>query len=149
MSVLGSCIVTRIKVTIVRPASEFCIRRNKSKCSSFDATYHDRCPSKLNFEIVFVYSFCKQFFPLQNLQVEACQLKSKMAEIQKDIFQVHKETSASMSNLERLDSMKTKLQVCINCYRVFLKRYIKFRSLIGSKRRIARVGRLGKIGHGA
>lgn len=35
-----------------------------------------------------------------------------MAEIQKDIFQVHKETSASMANLERLDSMKTKLQVC-------------------------------------
>lgn len=47
----------------------------------------------------------------QNLQTEASQLKSKMAEIQKDIFQVHKETSACMSNLERLDSMKTKLQV--------------------------------------
>lgn len=34
-----------------------------------------------------------------------------MAEIQKDTFQVHKETSACMANLERLDSMKTKLQV--------------------------------------
>lgn len=47
----------------------------------------------------------------QNLQAEACQLKTKMSEIQKDIFQVHKETSASMANLERLDSMKNKLQV--------------------------------------
>lgn len=36
-----------------------------------------------------------------------------MAEIQKDIFQVHKETSASMADLERLDSMKNKLQVGI------------------------------------
>lgn len=43
--------------------------------------------------------------------MEACQLKTKMAEIQKDIFHVHKETSACMANLERLDSMKTKLQV--------------------------------------
>lgn len=51
---------------------------------------------------------------LKNLQAEACQLKAKMAEIQKDIFQVHKETSASMSDLERLDSMKTKLQVSVN-----------------------------------
>lgn len=34
-----------------------------------------------------------------------------MGVIQKDIFQVHKETSAAMANLERLDSMKTKLQV--------------------------------------
>lgn len=50
----------------------------------------------------------------KNLQAEACQLKAKMAEIQKDIFQVHKETSASMSDLERLDSMKTKLQVSVN-----------------------------------
>ncbi|XP_031627851.1 conserved oligomeric Golgi complex subunit 7 [Contarinia nasturtii] len=47
----------------------------------------------------------------QNLQAEACQLKAKMSEIQKDIFQVHQETSASMANLERLDSMKTKLQI--------------------------------------
>lgn len=52
-------------------------------------------------------------FILQNLQTEACQLKAKMAEIQKDIFQVHKETSASMADLERLDSMKNKLQVGI------------------------------------
>lgn len=34
-----------------------------------------------------------------------------MAEVQKDIFQVHKETGACMSNLERLDCMKTKLQI--------------------------------------
>lgn len=47
----------------------------------------------------------------QNLQTEACQLKAKMAEIQKDIFHVHKETSACMANLEKLDSMKTKLQI--------------------------------------
>lgn len=32
-----------------------------------------------------------------------------MAEIQKDIYQVHKETGVCMSNLERLDSMKIKL----------------------------------------
>lgn len=38
-------------------------------------------------------------------------MKTKMAEIQKDIFHVHRETSACMANLERLDSMKTKLQV--------------------------------------
>lgn len=50
----------------------------------------------------------------QSLQSEACQLKTKMAEIQKDVFQVHKETSACMSNLERLDTMKTKLQVLIH-----------------------------------
>lgn len=38
-------------------------------------------------------------------------MKTKMSEIQKDIFQVHKETSACMSNLEHLDTLKTKLQV--------------------------------------
>lgn len=34
-----------------------------------------------------------------------------MSDIQKDIFQVHKETSACMSDLERLDTLKTKLQI--------------------------------------
>lgn len=34
-----------------------------------------------------------------------------MAEVQKSIYQVHKETGACMANLERLDSMKTKLTV--------------------------------------
>lgn len=38
-------------------------------------------------------------------------LKTKMAEVQKDIFQVHKETGACMANLERLDCIKTKLQI--------------------------------------
>lgn len=34
-----------------------------------------------------------------------------MAEVQKNIYQVHKETGACMANLERLDSMKTKLVI--------------------------------------
>lgn len=34
-----------------------------------------------------------------------------MAEVQKNIYQVHKETGACMANLERLDSMKTKLTI--------------------------------------
>lgn len=34
-----------------------------------------------------------------------------MAEVQNDISQVHKETGACMANLERLDCLKTKLQV--------------------------------------
>lgn len=38
-------------------------------------------------------------------------MKSKMAEVQKNIHQVHKETGACMANLERLDSMKTKLTI--------------------------------------
>lgn len=47
----------------------------------------------------------------QTLHAEANQLKVKMADIQNDIFQLHKETNASMANLEYLDSMKNKLQV--------------------------------------
>lgn len=58
----------------------------------------------------------------QNLQAEACQLKAKMGEIQKDIFQVHKETSACMANLEQLDSMKTKLQVGIILNQFYFQR---------------------------
>lgn len=38
-------------------------------------------------------------------------MKCKMAEVQKNIYQVHKETGACMANLERLDSMKTKLTI--------------------------------------
>lgn len=34
-----------------------------------------------------------------------------MAEVQSDISQVHKETGACMANLERLDNLKSKLQV--------------------------------------
>ena len=50
------------------------------------------------------------FFHLQSLQSEAQLLKCKMAEVQNDISVVHKETGACMANLERLDSLKTKLQ---------------------------------------
>lgn len=45
------------------------------------------------------------------MHTEARQLKCKMAEVQKNIHQVHRETGACMANLERLDSMKTKLTV--------------------------------------
>lgn len=46
----------------------------------------------------------------QNLQSEALHLKMKLSGIEKEIFHVHKETNACMANLERLDSMKNKLQ---------------------------------------
>lgn len=52
-----------------------------------------------------------RFTSRKNLQTEACQLKLKMSDIQKDIFHLHKETNACMANLEHLDSMKNKLQV--------------------------------------
>lgn len=45
------------------------------------------------------------------MHTEARQLKCKLAEVQKNIYQVHKETGACMANLERLDSMKTKLTI--------------------------------------
>lgn len=47
----------------------------------------------------------------QTLQTEGLQLKTKMSEVQKSIFQVHKETGSCMANLERLDSLKSKLTV--------------------------------------
>lgn len=49
----------------------------------------------------------------QHLQTETIHLKAKMAEVQSDISQVHKDTGACMANLERLDGLKTKLQVSV------------------------------------
>lgn len=47
----------------------------------------------------------------QHLQSEVISLRTKMTEVQSEICQVQEETGACMSNLERLDSLKTKLQL--------------------------------------
>jgi seryl-tRNA synthetase len=46
----------------------------------------------------------------QNLQQESLELRKDMTEMQNQISQVQKETGACMYNLERLDSLKSKLQ---------------------------------------
>lgn len=92
------------------------------------------------------------FIQIQNLQTEALQLKIKMSEIQKDIFHVHKETNACMANLERLDSMKNKLQVsCIryththNFQMKLLHFTLFFFFTIDRQRGFTRVRRMGKV----
>lgn len=46
-----------------------------------------------------------------SLQNDANDLRKRMSEVQNEIAQVQKETGNCMSNLERLDALKMKLQV--------------------------------------
>lgn len=63
----------------------------------------------------------------QNLQNEAFSLRSKMSEVQNDITDVQRETGSCMENLERLDCLKTKLQVNIRKEIIFC--VVKYKSV--------------------
>lgn len=47
----------------------------------------------------------------QTLQTEAMCLRAKMSEVENEIARVHSETGVCMENLEKLDYLKTKLQI--------------------------------------
>lgn len=47
---------------------------------------------------------------IQNVASEASSLREKMTEVQKEISKIESETGSCMSNLERLDTLKTSLQ---------------------------------------
>lgn len=108
----GCRLIVGGEVAIVRTASEFGIGRHESTSISRNATYCQRCSGNFTIRQKGAQDSQTVNTPtIQNLHTEARQLKSKMAEVQKNIYQVHKETGACMANLERLDSMKTKLTI--------------------------------------
>lgn len=58
-----------------------------------------------------VSSMPKIFQNVENLRSEALALQKNMSEVQNEISQVQRDTGSCMANLERLDRLKTKLQV--------------------------------------
>lgn len=58
-----------------------------------------------------IASMPKIFQNVQDLRAEALGLQRNMSEVQNEISQVQRETGSCMANLERLDKLKTKLQV--------------------------------------
>lgn len=111
---LGFCVDCRVKVAIIRPAVKFGSRGYQSTSTGWHATYHERRSG-----ITFAFSsstariYSNLLLRTQNLHTEALSLRAKMSEVQSDITQVQRETGECMEHLERLDLLKTKLQVGI------------------------------------
>lgn len=70
-----------------------------------------------------------------------------MSEVQNDITQVQRETGACMEHLERLDSLKTKLQVCV-VQKLRQHKTIQFILLLDLKAGSVRIRWLGSTNFG-